>query len=218
MQTTPKKGKENLVQVSAFVSREQRDDLHTWGDGNVSEGLRRAISTPHHAPSGAMWIECACQLPNPAHCTGPQVWATPDVLLAYGVGPVSLALDCEDGTLSFITPTGGGATTAFSLADLAQLAGRLPGAVIATCAPDHHRDDRGQNIGAITVTALGHGLIELRPSGPSGSVDCAVALPIRTALQFVAEVAGLLARRVEAHQLAIAELNHNLAQPVEAQA
>jgi len=216
MKTTPKKGKENLVQVSAFVSAQQREDLHNWGDGNVSEGLRRAISTPHHAPSGAMWVECACQLPNPASCTAPMVLAMPDGLLIYGVGPVSIALDCEDGTLSFITPTGGGATTDFSLADLAQLAGRLPGAVIATCAPDHHRDARGQNIGAVSVTALAHGLIELRPPGPAGSVDCAVVLPIRTALQFVAEVAGLLARRVEAHQLAIAELNHNLAQPVEA--
>jgi hypothetical protein len=212
MKTSPKKGKENLVQVSAFVSAQQREDLHTWGDGNVSEGLRRAISTPHHAPSGAMWIECACQLPNPAKCRGPQVWATPDVLLVYGVGPTSIAIDCEDGTLAFVTPTGGGATTDFNLADLAQLAGRLPGAVIATCAPDHRRDDRGQNIGAVSVTALAHGLIELRPTGPSGSVDCAVALPLRQALQFVAEVAGLLARRVEAHQLAIAELNHSLAQ------
>ena len=212
MKTSPKKGKENLVQVSAFVSAQQREDLQTWGDGNVSEGLRRAISTPHHAPSGAMWVECACQLPNPASCTAPMVLAMPDGLLVYGVGPVSIALDCEDGTLSFITPTGGGATTDFSLADLAQLAGRLPGAVIATCAPDHRRDDRGQNIGAVSVTALAHGLIELRPTGPSGSADCAVALPLRQALQFVAEVAGLLARRVEAHQLAIAELNHSLAQ------
>ena len=40
MKNQPKKGKQNLVQVSAFVTAEQREDLQTWGDGNTSEGLR----------------------------------------------------------------------------------------------------------------------------------------------------------------------------------
>jgi hypothetical protein len=145
------------------------------------------------------------------------VLAMPDGLLAYGIGPTALAIDCEEWKISFITPSGGGVSSEFNLPDLALIAARLPDALIACCDPTG-LDNGGQIVGGIHVSQLRHRLIELRPPGPAGSVDCTVCLPLRQALQFVAEVAGLLARRVEAHELAIAELNQTLAQPVEAQA
>jgi hypothetical protein len=209
-----KKGTTGLVTISAVVTAAMRDGLKEWGDGNISEGLRLAISEPHQSPSGAAWITNPVQLPDPTSCEGPDVLAMPHGLMAHGIAATTFLIDMEAGELSFLAP-GGGVSVEFSLADLALVAARLPAVVIACCEPTG-LDDRGQNVGGILVRRLAHGLIELAPTGPSGSVDCAVALPIRTALQFVAEVTGLLARRFEARQLAITELNNTLAQPVEA--
>lgn len=213
MKTTPKKGKPDLVQVSAFVTREMRDDLSNFGNGNVSEGLRRLVAAPSHAPSGALWLDHPLQLPDPARCTGPQVWAMEPGLLVYGIGPTNLSIDCEESQISFQAP-GGSAAAELTFDDLADLSGRLGGAVLACCGPANVGPIT-QAAGPIRVSRLAPGLVELAPTGQS-CADCAVALPLRQALQFAAEVAGLLARRFKARQLAITELNNNLAQPVEA--
>ena len=205
-----KKGSTGLVTISAVVTAEMRDGLRSWGNGNLSEGLRLAISEPHTSPSGAAWITNPLQLPDPTSCDGPEVLAMPHGLIAHGIAATTFLIDFEAGELSFLAP-GGGVSVEFTLADLALLAGRLPAVVIACCEPDPGADEFGRSIGGVHVTRLRHGLIELRPGGPSSREDCAVALPIRQALQLVAEVVALLARRVEHHQLAVKELNSSLA-------
>ena len=205
-----KKGSTGLVTISAVVTAEMRDGLKDWGNGNISEGLRLAISEPHTSPSGAAWITNPVQLPDPTSCDGPEVLAMPHGLMAHGIGATTFLIDMEAGELSFLAPTGG-VSVEFTLADLALVAGRLPAVVIACCEPGPNADEFGHSVGGIHVTRLRHGLIELRPGGPSGGDSCAVALPIRQALQLVAEVTSLLARRVEFHQLAVKELNGALA-------
>jgi hypothetical protein len=202
-----------------MVSPAMRDGLRDWGNGNISEGLRLAISEPHQSPSGAAWVTSPIQLPDPTDCDGPSVIALPHGLMAHGIGATTFLIDFEAGELSFLAPTGG-VSVEFTLADLALLAGRLPAAVIACCEPGPNADEFGNAIGGVHVTRLRHGLIELRPGGPSGGDSCAVALPIRQALQLVAEVVALLSRRVEHHQLAVKELNSSLAssRPVEQEA
>jgi hypothetical protein len=169
-----------------------------------------AISEPHTSPSGAAWITNPVQLPDPTSCEGPEVLAMPHGLMAHGIAANTLLIDFEAGELSFLAPTGG-VSVEFTLADLALLAGRLPAVVIACCDNSLNPDEFGHAIGGVHVTRLRHGLIELRPGGPSGGDSCAVALPIRQALQLVAEVTSLLARRVEFHRLAVKELNGALA-------
>jgi len=205
-----KKGTTGLVTISALVSAEMRDGLKDWGNGNLSEGLRLAISEPHTSPSGAAWITNPVQLPDPTSCEGPDVLAMPHGLMAHGIAATTVLIDMEAGELSFLAPTGG-VSVEFSLADLALVSARLPAVVIACCEPGPNADEFGRSVGGIHVTRLRHGLIELRPGGPSGGDSCAVALPIRQALQLTAEVVALLARRVEFHQLAVMELNGALA-------
>ena len=199
-----------LVRLSALVSHAMREGLRNWGDGNISEGLRLAISEPPFAPSGAAWITNPLQLPDPQTVTGPQVQAMPHGLLAHGISCASFLIDCEAGELSFLAPAGG-VSVELTLADLALLAGRLPAVTIACCEPGPGSQDSGHCIGGVHVTRLRHGLIELRPGGNGGPDACAVALPLRQALQLAAEMVALLARRVEHHQLAVAELNSSLA-------
>ena len=216
MPNTPTKGNQGLVQVAAFVTPEIRDHLRDLGEGNVSQGLRLAICSPDYAPSGALWIGHELQLPDPIYShTGPGVLAMPEGVLAEGIGPSSLLFDSEDGRLAFIAPGDDGCLTDFGLADLALIAGRLGAAVLAACA---HAEAAipTQIVGPLRITRLGHGLVELAPAGAGESPDCAVCLPIRQALQLAAEVAGLLARRVEQHQMQVADLNASLAEPVEA--
>jgi hypothetical protein len=217
MPNTPTKGTQGLVQVAAFVEPEIRDHLRDLGDGNISQGLRLAICSPDYAPSGALWVGHECQLPDPRHGgTGPMVLAMAEGVLAEGIGPSSLLIDAEAGKLAFIAPGDAGAITDIGLADLALMAGRLVAAVLAACA---HPDAavKTQVIGPLRITRLGHGLVELAPAGAGESPDCAVCLPIRQALQLAAEVAGLLARRVEQHQMQVAGLNSTLAEPMEVQ-
>jgi hypothetical protein len=205
-----KKGSTGLVTISAVVTAAMRDGLKDWGAGNLSEGLRLAISEPHQSPSGAAWITNPVQLPDPTSCEGPEVLAMPHGLMAHGIAATTFLIDMEAGELSFLAP-GGGVSVEFTLADLALIAGRLPTVVIACCDNSLNPDEFGHSIGGVHVTRLRHGLIEIRPGGLSGGDSCAVALPIRQALQLVAEVLALLARRVEHHQLAVKELNGALA-------
>ena len=216
MKDQPNKGKTGLVTVSAVMPAAMRDGLRDWGNGNISEGLRLAISEPHTSPSGAAWITNPVQLPDPTSCEGPEVMALPHGVMAHGIAATTFLIDMEAGELSFLAP-GGGVSVEFTLADLALLAGRLPAVVIACCEPDPGADEFGRSIGGVHVTRLRHGLIELRPGGPSGTDSCAVALPIRQALQLAAEVVALLSRRVIHHQHAVAGLNSSLlgSQPVE---
>ena len=207
MENKPQSG---LVRLSALVPHAMREGLRNWGDGNISEGLRLAVSEPPFAPSGAAWITNPLQLPDPHDVTGPLVQAMPHGLLAHGIGATTFLIDFEAGELSFLGPTGA-LSVEFTLSDLALLAGRLPAVLIACCEPGPGSQDFGHSVGGIHVTRLRHGLIELRPGGPSGGDSCAVALPLRQALQLAAEMVALLARRVEHHQLAVAELNSSLA-------
>lgn len=195
-----------MVHISATVPVHIRDGLRDRGGGNLSEGLRRCLSEPPFGPSGAAWITHPVQLPNPLECDGPLVLALPQGVLAHGIGACSILIDMETGELSFLRPEGG-VSSEFSLSALALLAGKLPPAVVACCAPDP-ADEFGQAIGCgLHLTRLRHGLIEVRAAGPQGA-DCAVAMPIRQALQWTAEVVALLARRVELQQLQVTELNN----------
>ena len=217
MANPPTKGnQQGLVQVSAFIDPALREHLRELGGGNVSLGLRLAITQPGTTPSGAHWIGRECQLQPTRHNNGPMVLSMPEGILAEGIGASSLLIDAEAGKLAFIAPADAGAITDIGLADLALMAGRLVAAVLAACA---HPDAavKTQVIGPLRITRLGHGLVELAPAGAGESPDCAVCLPIRQALQLAAELAGLLARRVEQHQMQVAGLNSTLAEPMEVQ-
>jgi hypothetical protein len=216
MNNQPPKGGTDLVQVSAYIDPALREHLRELGGGNVSLGLRLAITQPGTTPSGAHWIGRECQFQPTRHNNGPSVLSMPEGILAEGIGASSLLIDAEAGKLAFIAPGDAGAITDIGLADLALMAGRLVAAVLAACAHPEAAV-RTQVIGPLRITRLGHGLVELAPAGADESPDCAVCLPIRQALQLAAELAGLLARRVEAHQAAVADLNASLAEPVEVQ-
>ena len=207
-----KKGTTGLVTISAVVTAAMRDGLKDWGNGNLSEGLRLAISEPHTSPSGAAWITSPVQLQNPTGCTGPEVAAMPHGVIAHGITGNAVLLDMEAGELSFLAPGGTGVCVDLTLSDLALISCGLPSAVYACCGPDP-RDEFGAAIGGLHCTRLRPGLIEIRPGGPSGTDACAVVLPVNHALQLVAEVVALLARRVEHHQLTVIELNHRIADP-----
>jgi hypothetical protein len=211
METQPKAGEKKLVQVSAVVPAAMRDGLKAWGGGNISEGIRLAVSEPHQSPSGAAWIQSPIQLQNNTGNAGPEVAAMPHGVVAHGITGNALLIDMEGNELCFIVPGGDGLAVEITLADLALIAGRLPAVVIACC--DETINEFGHEIGGILCRALRPGLLEIRPGGPSGTDACAVVLPVLHALQLAAEVVSLLARRVELHQLTVCELNARIADP-----
>jgi hypothetical protein len=188
-----------------------RDDLKKWGGGNISQGIRLAVSEPHQSPSGAAWIQSPVQLQNPTGNAGPEVAAMPHGVIAYGITGNALLLDMEAGELCFLVPGCDGLAVEMTFAYLALIAGRLPAVVIALCSETI--DEFGHEIGGILCRALRPGLFEIRPGGPSGSDACAVVLPVHYCLQLAAEVASLLARRVALHQLTVCELNSRIADP-----
>lgn len=201
-----KQPKEGMVLVSCWVPEHVKQGLKDWGQGNLSLGMREALSEPPIGPSGAMWVVKPVQLPDPDESDAPSILATPHGVLAHGAGPTSLLIDMEAGELSVLVPNGG-ACTEIDLSDIAALAARLPMAVVASCGPDAqpggwalpcslHLEQIAQ--GVLKVTIQGHPAL-------------AVLLPVRHALQFSAEVVALLARRVALHQLSVAELNSSLA-------
>jgi hypothetical protein len=211
MKAQPNKGKTELVTVSVVMPAAMRDDLKKWGGGNISQGIRLAVSEPHQSPSGAAWIQSPVQLQNPTGNAGPEVAAMPHGVIANGITGTALVIDMESGELCFMVPGGARLAVAMTLADLALIAGRLPAVVIALCSETI--DEFGHEIGGILCRALRPGLFEIRPGGPSGSDACAVVLPVHHCLQLAAEVVSLLARRVALHQLTVCELNSRIAEP-----
>ena len=161
MNNKPNKGSTDGLQVSAYVTPQMRETLRELSNGNISQGIRVAVSEPRQSPSGADWITSPAQLPDPASCIGPNVLTTPVGVMAHGIAPTSPVLDMETSELSFLTPDSG-VTSELTLANLALIAGRLGVAVIACCDPG--ADERGQTVGGIKVSRLGHGLIELSPA------------------------------------------------------
>ena len=211
MKTQPNKGRNGLVTVSAVMPAAMKEGLKEWGNGNISEGIRLAVSEPHQSPSGAAWIQSPIQLQNNTGNDGPEVAAMPHGVVAHGITGNALVIDMESNELCFMVPGGDGLAVEITLADLALIAGRLPAVVIALCS--EVIDEFGQEIGGILCRALRPGLLEIRPGGPSGTDAAAVVLPIHHALQLAAEVVSLLARRVALHQLTVCELNARIADP-----
>jgi len=207
-----------LVCISAMIPARQRAALCAIGEGNLSLGLRRALAIPPTTSSGALWVQSACLLPDPATADGPGVIACPDGVVAHGCTPSALVLDAAAGTTVFTAGDGSpDISTELSISALAALAGRLTGAVLACCDGRSPADEFGHDLPAgLHISRLAPGLVRIAASGASGSV----VLPIRTALQLAAEVASLFARRFALHQQAVVELNNTLAgsQPVEQEA
>jgi hypothetical protein len=203
----PSKPKPGMVLVSAWLPEPVRDQLRIVGGGNISNAIRQAIEAPVVTPSGAQWIAAPCQLKNPLDVEGPQVIATPAGVMVHGLGPSALVIDAEAGELAMVLPDAGVASEV-TLGDLAALAGRLPGALLACCAPDGSANEFGHELPCgLRISRLSHGLVEIAVRGHGA----AVALPIRTGLQLAAELLGLLVRRVALHQLSVLELNASLA-------
>jgi hypothetical protein len=194
-----KKPTAGMALISALVPDVMRDGLRTLGGGNLSEGLRLAVTSPTKTSSGAQWVEASFQLPDACEVDGPLVLATPAGVVAHGFGPSSLCIDTEEGTLSVVLPDGG-VSREFALSDLASLAGRLTGAVLSCCAPDGSVNEFGHELPCgLLVSRLSRGLVFIGVQGNGASV----VLPIHDALQLAAEVVALLARRFEHHQLAV---------------
>lgn len=212
MPNTPTKGTQGLVQVAAFVDPALREHLRELGGGNVSLGLRLAITQPGTTPSGAIWIGHECQFQPTRHNNGPSVLSMPEGVLAIGVGPSNLLIDAEASQIAFLCGDDG-ATADIELGDLAVLAARLGPAVMACCAAAQIGPIT-QNAGPIRVSRLSPGLIELAPAGDAESPDCGVVMPAAFAMQFWAEVVALVARRVEQHRVQVAGLNNIVAEPV----
>ena len=215
MNNQPPKGGTDLVQVSAYIDPALREHLRELGGGNVSLGLRLAITKPGTTPSGAHWIGRECQFQPTRHNNGPSVLSMPEGILVIGVGPSSLLIDAEAAQIAFFCGDDG-ATADIELGDLALLAASLGPAVMTCCAPAQIGPIT-QNAGPIRVSRLSPGLLELAPSGSAESPDCGVVMPAAFVMQFWAEVAALVARRVEHHRVQVAGLNSTLAEPMEVQ-
>lgn len=192
-----------LVPVSGSVPPAVREVLRAAGNGNISAGLRLVLEQPTRTPSGAQWIACPALLPDPETADGPAVLACSAGVIAHGIGPAALVLDMEAGRIDLVGvphPIAGD----LSLSALATLAARLLPAVLAACAPDQV-DEFGAAVGCgLLVCRLAPGLVQIVAQGQPGAT---ILLPCRQALQLAAELSALLARRVEAHQDAIAGLN-----------
>lgn len=197
-----------LVPISGSVSFETRAILQAAGDGNISEGLRRALALPTTTLSGAVRVmHPALLLPDPEKADGPAVLAMPGGIIAHGIGPAGLIIDAESDRL-LITGINREISTELNINRLATLAARFLPAVLACCCSDAQADEFGQPIGCgLLLQRLSHGLIEIVAEGQAGA---AVVLPLRHALQLAAELSALLSRRVAEHQDAIAQLSRSI--------
>jgi len=198
---------EGMVSISAYVPESLRDFLRELGDGNLSSGLRLAMDTPLLTPSGATWIECPCQLPDPEAIDAPEVLATSSGVVACGIGPATLVFDCEASEV-YVTAADGELVRPLGLQSLAAWAIALPAAVITIgCRPGAGCHGSAAMPDGLDLWRLAPGLIAV------GNTDTFCTLPIRQALQLAAEVVALLAHRVRLQQLAICDLEDTLRAP-----
>jgi hypothetical protein len=206
----PSKPDSGMVSLSALVSCELRDFLRDVGRGNVSRGLRLAVTTPYLTPSGATLIAHPMQLPTAEDAEGPEIMATPAGIVAHGVGPASLVFDCDEGELVILTGAGPMLSRPLDLQALSAWAISLPPAVLTIgCRPGGSHGPAALP-GALRLWRMAPGLIAI------GSEEVFVILPVRQALQLAAEVVGLLANRVQLQQVAVCELEQALqADPAE---
>ena len=203
---------EGMVSISAYVPESMRDQLRQVGGGNISNGLRIAMDAPALTPSGATWLEHPCQLPDPAELETPEVMATPDGVVACGIGPATLVFDCEASEVYITAADQMELVRPLDLQALAAWAIALPAAVLTVgCRPGADCHGSAAMPGDLDLWRLAPGLIAI------GTDDIFVTLPIRQALQLAAEVVALLAHRVRLQQLAVCDLEDTLRAPAAAE-
>ena len=200
--------------------------------GNTSDGLRRLVAFgvealqggiaqaqdrlagqltgigPALTPSGATWAALPENLPAAGSVNGPQIIAAPGGVIALGVGPDEmLALDTVAWEL-VITSQQSEDGTYFELRDLAALASCLPLEINEQLKADAKSVELPLGL---VVHSPSRGLIVLSLE------DAHVALPLRQALQFAAELSALVARTVARQQDQIGSLERLVAAPAAAE-
>lgn len=190
--------------VTAVITAAQKAHLVELGAGNISAGLRYLLTTPTTTPSGAVWCDHPDQLPDPDHATGPSVLACPGGVCLYGVGATSLIIDAEGSELLLLDGNDANAVVGpLTLALLATLAAALTPAILAVVHP--HGPEIAPLPAGLQARLLAPGVISI------GSKTTSVAVDIRRALQFAAEVNSLLVRQLTSHQQAVHALELSLA-------
>jgi hypothetical protein len=192
------------VSISAVITQGMKHRLLELGAGNLSAGLRRQMTEPTTTPSGAQWVSHPEQLPDPGNAIPPAVLACPAGVVVHGVGATSLIVDTEENELLLLDGCDERAVVRpLTLASLAALSAALTPALLAVIDP--RSPAAAQLPMGLAVRLLATGVIAI------GSGEMWVALDLRHALQFAAEVSSLLARRVADRQVAIYGLEQALA-------
>ena len=189
--------------VTAVITAAQKAYLVELGAGNISAGLRYRLSTPSSTPSGAVWCDHPDQLPDPEDATGPSVLACPGGVVMHGVCATSLIIDAEGSEILLLNGDDDDAVVrSLSLALLASLAASLTPAILAVMNPGG--PDVALLPAGLQARRLAPGVISI------GGKSLAVAVDIRHALQFAAEVSSLLVRSLTDRQVAITGLERAL--------
>lgn len=192
------------VHISAMVTQGMKAHLLDLGCGNLSAGLRLQMTTPTTTPSGAVWCDHPDQLPDPEDATGPSVLACPGGVVVHGVGATSLIIDAEGSEILLLNGDDDDAVVRpLDLALLANLAAGLTPAILAVVNPTG--PDVALLPAGLQARRLAPGVISL------GSKSMTVAVDIRHALRFAAEVSALLVRSLTERQQAIHGLELSLA-------
>lgn len=191
------------VHISAMVTQGMKAHLLDLGAGNLSAGLRLQMAAPTTTPSGAIWCSRPEQLPDPEDAVGPSVLACPGGVVVHGVGATSLIIDAENSEILLLNGDDDDAVVrGLDLPLLASLAATLTPAVLAVVNPGG--PDVALLPAGLQARRLAPGVISI------GGKSMSVAVDIRHALQFAAEVSGLLVRSLTDRQLAITGLERAL--------
>jgi hypothetical protein len=189
--------------VTAVITAAQKAYLVELGAGNISAGLRYRLSTPSATPSGAVWIDHPDALSDPEDATGPSVLACPGGVVMHGVCATSLIIDAEGSEILLLNGDDDDAVVRpLDLALLANLAAGLTPAILAVVNPGG--PDVALLPAGLQARRLAPGVISI------GGKSLTVAVDIRHALQFAAEVAGLLVRSLTDRPVAITGLERAL--------
>ena len=191
------------VHISAMVTQGMKAHLLDLGCGNLSAGLRLQMTTPTTTPSGAVWCDHPDQLPDPEDATGPSVLACPGGVVMHGVCATSLIIDAEGSEILLLNGDDSDAVVrSLNLALLASLAASLTPAILAVMNPGG--PDVALLPAGLQARRLSPGVISI------GGKSLTVAVDIRHALQFAAEVSSLLVRSLTDRQVAITGLERAL--------
>jgi hypothetical protein len=189
--------------VTAVITAAQKAYLVELGAGNISAGLRYRLSTPSSTPSGAVWCDHPDQLPDPEDATGPSVLACPGGVVMHGMCATSLIIDAEGSEILLLNGDDDDAIVRpLDLPLLASLAASLTPAVLAVVNPGG--PDVALLPAGLQARRLAPGVISI------GGKSLSVAITVRHALQFAAEVSSLLVRSLTDRQVAIHGLERAL--------